>query len=191
MEYLRTLKPLFISSKHWMPRRLVQVRHCTKVTPRESRTSVDQFKSRISSGPTFQDFIKGVSVKSSAAAADGEYHDSHSYLPTNVEMGNSRKGRFASRNMYWKCRTNAKLEFCFLLSVYFETYGCQMNVNDTEIAWSILQKGGYLRTQDLNEVVGRSILTTISILCIYEEMLFTERCFVFLGWCCPAGNLFY
>ncbi|KAI4877678.1 hypothetical protein NFI96_021203 [Prochilodus magdalenae] len=35
--------------------------------------------------------------------------------------------------------------------VYFETYGCQMNVNDTEIAWSILQKGGYLRTPELSE----------------------------------------
>ncbi|XP_067361285.1 CDK5 regulatory subunit-associated protein 1 isoform X3 [Channa argus] len=35
--------------------------------------------------------------------------------------------------------------------VYFETYGCQMNVNDTEIAWSILQRRGYQRTFDLNE----------------------------------------
>ncbi|XP_058989515.1 LOW QUALITY PROTEIN: mitochondrial tRNA methylthiotransferase CDK5RAP1 [Mustela lutreola] len=35
--------------------------------------------------------------------------------------------------------------------VYLETYGCQMNVNDTEIAWSILQKSGYLRTRNLQE----------------------------------------
>ncbi|KAM4740760.1 mitochondrial tRNA methylthiotransferase CDK5RAP1 isoform 2-T2 [Anableps anableps] len=35
--------------------------------------------------------------------------------------------------------------------VYFETYGCQMNVNDTEIAWSILQKKGYERTADLKQ----------------------------------------
>ncbi|XDA82572.1 hypothetical protein R6Z07F_012486 [Ovis aries] len=35
--------------------------------------------------------------------------------------------------------------------VYLETYGCQMNVNDTEIAWSILQKSGYLRTSNLQE----------------------------------------
>ncbi|KFV91363.1 CDK5 regulatory subunit-associated protein 1, partial [Fulmarus glacialis] len=35
--------------------------------------------------------------------------------------------------------------------VYLETYGCQMNVNDTEIAWAILQKNGYARTKDLNE----------------------------------------
>ncbi|TNM88373.1 hypothetical protein fugu_004627 [Takifugu bimaculatus] len=35
--------------------------------------------------------------------------------------------------------------------VYFETYGCQMNVNDTEIAWSILQKKGYQRTLELSQ----------------------------------------
>ncbi|KAK1784243.1 hypothetical protein P4O66_003727 [Electrophorus voltai] len=35
--------------------------------------------------------------------------------------------------------------------LYFETYGCQMNVNDTEIAWSNLQKGGYVRTHELSE----------------------------------------
>ncbi|KAM6243212.1 mitochondrial tRNA methylthiotransferase CDK5RAP1 isoform 1-T2 [Spheniscus humboldti] len=35
--------------------------------------------------------------------------------------------------------------------VYMETYGCQMNVNDTEIAWAILQKNGYGRTKDLDE----------------------------------------
>ncbi|KAM6319494.1 mitochondrial tRNA methylthiotransferase CDK5RAP1 [Podargus strigoides] len=35
--------------------------------------------------------------------------------------------------------------------VYLETYGCQMNVNDTEIAWAILQKNGYVRTKDLGE----------------------------------------
>ncbi|XP_078411522.1 mitochondrial tRNA methylthiotransferase CDK5RAP1 isoform X1 [Cetorhinus maximus] len=36
--------------------------------------------------------------------------------------------------------------------VYFETYGCQMNVNDTEIAWSILQKNGYLKASSCTEV---------------------------------------
>lgn len=33
--------------------------------------------------------------------------------------------------------------------VYFETYGCQMNVNDTEIAWSILKDAGYQKTNDV------------------------------------------
>ncbi|KAM8996541.1 mitochondrial tRNA methylthiotransferase CDK5RAP1 [Ara ararauna] len=35
--------------------------------------------------------------------------------------------------------------------VYLETYGCQMNVNDTEIAWAILQKSGYTRTKRVDE----------------------------------------
>uniref|UniRef100_A0A4W5K723 Mitochondrial tRNA methylthiotransferase CDK5RAP1 n=1 Tax=Hucho hucho TaxID=62062 RepID=A0A4W5K723_9TELE len=44
-------------------------------------------------------------------------------------------------------------------TVCFETYGCQMNVNDTEIAWSILQKKGYKRTSDADVV----LLVTCSI----------------------------
>ncbi|KAK1900927.1 CDK5 regulatory subunit-associated protein 1 [Dissostichus eleginoides] len=68
---------------------------------------------------------RGASVKKSFAA-DEDLYDNHSYLSEDLEMGNSRK-------------------------VYFETYGCQMNVNDTEIAWSILQRKGFLRTVELNE----------------------------------------
>ena len=32
------------------------------------------------------------------------------------------------------------------LRVYLDVYGCQMNVNDTEVVWSILEDQGYLRT---------------------------------------------
>ena len=39
-----------------------------------------------------------------------------------------------------------------LCVVYFETYGCQMNVNDTEIAWSILKDSGYKRTTTISKV---------------------------------------
>uniref|UniRef100_A0A8C5QAA0 Mitochondrial tRNA methylthiotransferase CDK5RAP1 n=1 Tax=Leptobrachium leishanense TaxID=445787 RepID=A0A8C5QAA0_9ANUR len=35
--------------------------------------------------------------------------------------------------------------------VYLETYGCQMNVSDTEIAWSVLQRSGYVRTSSVAE----------------------------------------
>ena len=34
---------------------------------------------------------------------------------------------------------------------YIETYGCQMNVNDTEVIFSILQKAGYARTERMEE----------------------------------------
>lgn len=33
--------------------------------------------------------------------------------------------------------------------VYFDVYGCQMNVNDTEIVWSILQSKNYQKTEDI------------------------------------------
>ena len=33
--------------------------------------------------------------------------------------------------------------------VYIETYGCQMNVNDSEVILSILQKNGYALTEDM------------------------------------------
>ena len=34
---------------------------------------------------------------------------------------------------------------------YIETYGCQMNVNDTEVIFSILAKEGYERTEAMEE----------------------------------------
>ena len=35
--------------------------------------------------------------------------------------------------------------------LYIETYGCQMNVNDTEVIFSILAKEGYARTERMEE----------------------------------------
>ena len=35
--------------------------------------------------------------------------------------------------------------------VYIETYGCQMNVADTEVVFSILTREGYDRTEDIAE----------------------------------------
>ena len=35
--------------------------------------------------------------------------------------------------------------------LYIETYGCQMNVNDTEVIFSILASEGYERTEDITE----------------------------------------
>ena len=45
----------------------------------------------------------------------------------------------------------------YLFSVYFETYGCQMNVNDTEIAWAILNESGFQKTEDIKQVTTLSI----------------------------------
>ncbi|XP_046398960.1 mitochondrial tRNA methylthiotransferase CDK5RAP1 [Ischnura elegans] len=35
--------------------------------------------------------------------------------------------------------------------VYLDVYGCQMNVNDAEVVWSILKGNGYRRTKALND----------------------------------------
>ena len=35
--------------------------------------------------------------------------------------------------------------------LYIETYGCQMNVNDTEVVFSIMAKHGYERTEDISD----------------------------------------
>jgi len=35
--------------------------------------------------------------------------------------------------------------------VFIETYGCQMNVNDTEVIFSILAGNGYVRTEDITQ----------------------------------------
>lgn len=35
--------------------------------------------------------------------------------------------------------------------VYIETYGCQMNVNDSEVILSVLQSNGYALTEDMNK----------------------------------------
>ena len=46
--------------------------------------------------------------------------------------------------------------------VYIETYGCQMNVNDSEVILSILQDAGYVLTEDIEEadiILARSETT--------------------------------
>ena len=37
------------------------------------------------------------------------------------------------------------------MKAYIETYGCQMNVNDTEVIFAILEKAGYRRTEKMEE----------------------------------------
>ncbi|XP_055291535.1 mitochondrial tRNA methylthiotransferase CDK5RAP1 isoform X3 [Moschus berezovskii] len=97
--------------------------------PRPERQQEDgvwkDFSSRLASGPTFQDFLRSASVPPEKPSSP-EVEDPPPYLTVDELSGRQRK-------------------------VYLETYGCQMNVNDTEIAWSILQKSGYLRTNNLQE----------------------------------------
>ncbi|XP_061486755.1 mitochondrial tRNA methylthiotransferase CDK5RAP1 [Rhineura floridana] len=59
--------------------------------------------------------------------------------------------------------------------VYLETYGCQMNVSDTEIAWTILQRSGYLRTSTLEEA-DVILLVTCSVREKAEQTIWKRLC---------------
>ncbi|KAM9860065.1 mitochondrial tRNA methylthiotransferase CDK5RAP1 [Aulostomus maculatus] len=127
MKHLSSFKPLLAALPHRLPVRFTWSTYCSHLSDSDSverRSPLEKFKTRLSSGPRFQDFLKGGVTVEKTPIADEEYK--HGYLPEDVGRGNSRK-------------------------VYFETYGCQMNVNDTEIAWAILQKRGYQRTVDLKK----------------------------------------
>lgn len=92
--------------------------------PQEDGAQKD-FSSRLATGPTFQHFLRSAAGPQETLSSPDE-EDSPPYLTVGELLGRQKK-------------------------VYLETYGCQMNVNDTEIAWSILQKSGYLRTKNLQE----------------------------------------
>lgn len=100
MDYLRTSKLLFSISQFRTIVAFVQPRYCSNVArttanSRETPATAEKFKARISSGPTFQDFIKGVSVHKTSVE-NSEYHDQHTYFPETMDMGNFRKGSFSS-----------------------------------------------------------------------------------------------
>uniref|UniRef100_A0A669BUW4 MTTase N-terminal domain-containing protein n=1 Tax=Oreochromis niloticus TaxID=8128 RepID=A0A669BUW4_ORENI len=57
----------------------------------------------------------------------------------------------------------AKGVLWLIVAVYFETYGCQMNVNDMQIAWSILQKKDYQRTMCVYLQADVVLLVTCSV----------------------------
>ncbi|XP_075701377.1 mitochondrial tRNA methylthiotransferase CDK5RAP1 [Rhinoderma darwinii] len=84
----------------------------------------EEFRSRVAAGPHLKDFVNPTPASS---------------VPSSIEEDDDVPHYITERPSpaYNK--------------VYFETYGCQMNVNDTEIAWSILQKSGYVRINAATE----------------------------------------
>ncbi|XP_069508505.1 mitochondrial tRNA methylthiotransferase CDK5RAP1 isoform X3 [Ambystoma mexicanum] len=82
------------------------------------------FRSKLEDGPSFQDFLRNSSPTTNYLPQTDE--DPPPYLENNPPAGDSQK-------------------------VYLETYGCQMNVSDAEIAWAILKESGYRRTYTLAE----------------------------------------
>ena len=73
-------------------------------------------------GPTFRDFLTSSAFKAKSAQPNLKKtpEESHPYLSEEMLNGNGQK-------------------------VYLDVYGCQMNVNDIEVVWSILESKGYTR----------------------------------------------
>lgn len=67
-----------------------------------------------------------------------------------------------------------------------------MNVNDTDIAWSILQGKGYLRTVDLSEVQENFVSLQFQYwLKKKKTNHLTKDVIVPTGRCCASGNVLH
>ncbi|XP_801957.4 CDK5 regulatory subunit-associated protein 1 [Strongylocentrotus purpuratus] len=103
-----------------------QVTEDSSAAPTPSPRQMTKRKLQVSSsdGPTFRDFIAN-SHRQNTEVEVPVRDDCIPYLSEDIEEGRSRR-------------------------VYFETYGCQMNVSDTEIAWAILEKSGFQKVEDIS-----------------------------------------
>jgi len=93
MECIGRLKALLLSP----PRLLValRVRHSgsPQKTQEGKRTTLHTFKTRVASGPTFQDFVKGGDVVNKTPSEAEDYtEEPHPYLPQDQDLGHGRKG---------------------------------------------------------------------------------------------------
>ncbi|CAH2092548.1 unnamed protein product [Euphydryas editha] len=84
----------------------------------KSNATLSTLKNKIQHGPGLKEFIE-----ESNGISEVITHPPHiPYLPDNIQNISKRK-------------------------VYFDVYGCQMNLNDTEIVWSILKNEGFEKTE--------------------------------------------
>ena len=92
----------------------------------------DKKRKNISVGPGLSEFISNLHVKQLGRRQVDKI--SHPYVNIKDVSGKGRK-------------------------VYFEVYGCQMNVSDVEIAWSILHSVGFEKTSNVDQADVILIMT--------------------------------
>lgn len=119
----------------------------------------------IKKGPGLEYFLYN-NIKPSPTGNDEELV-SHKvpYINDEVLDGTGKKGtaHFFKKFQYslsspvsWRCEL---IEFLNFFTVFVEVYGCQMNVNDTEIVYSILSKHNYTRTSTMEDASIVLIMT--------------------------------
>ncbi|KAG0712529.1 CDK5 regulatory subunit-associated protein 1 [Chionoecetes opilio] len=89
-----------------------------------SDTNAHSTSRRLREGPGLEHFIANSGLPQKMLSARDLEKISHPYIALDDISGHGRK-------------------------VYFDVYGCQMNVSDTEVAWSILKDHGYVRANRL------------------------------------------
>ncbi|XP_039224135.1 mitochondrial tRNA methylthiotransferase CDK5RAP1 [Crotalus tigris] len=89
--------------------------------------SLQDFRSRLVGGPSLQHFLQSATPTQDAHRLPVEIPEDPAPYLGPLTLADSPK------------------------KVYLETFGCQMNVSDTETAWAILQRSGYQRTRNLAE----------------------------------------
>lgn len=97
--------------------------HVTDQQSKNVTTKKIIFKNRLLSGPNLKHFFTAENMKIDAHFEETEF------IPYLQQQSN----------------TNVKRK------VYFDVYGCQMNVNDTEIVWSILKDNNFDRTLEIKD----------------------------------------
>ncbi|XP_026547093.1 CDK5 regulatory subunit-associated protein 1 [Notechis scutatus] len=97
----------------------------TPIKKQRGGGSLEDFRSKLLGGPPLQHFLQSAAPGQDRLPADVLEDPAPYFGPTSL-AGCPKK-------------------------VYLETYGCQMNVSDTETAWAILQRSGYQRTSNLAE----------------------------------------
>ncbi|BFZ24748.1 hypothetical protein BsWGS_27786 [Bradybaena similaris] len=101
----------------------LSLRRLFSISSKLAHDSVNSKRDIMKSGPSLSHFLND---SASAREHDVDLTTEDNYLGDHLFHGNNKK-------------------------VYIETYGCQMNVNDTEIASSILLQNGFVKTHSIQE----------------------------------------
>ncbi|XP_077540139.1 mitochondrial tRNA methylthiotransferase CDK5RAP1 [Haemaphysalis longicornis] len=101
----------------------------------QSNVNAVDVKRRVAQGPSLEYFIanSAINLRETRYECSTESYQ-HPYVPTGDVEAEGRK-------------------------VHFETYGCQMNVNDTEVAWSVLKNAGFEKSNSADEADVVLIMT--------------------------------
>ncbi|XP_022900402.2 CDK5RAP1-like protein [Onthophagus taurus] len=84
-------------------------------------------------------------------------------LPDGPNLNHFLVNNLNSKKIFSKPKENVPyvkdVDFGSNRKVFFDVYGCQMNVNDTEIVWSILKSNNFVKTDVLEEADVVLIMT--------------------------------